>query len=393
MQAERFVQPSGQLMQQTTPNGIAYLAFIPAPLPPQLELDLPLVNALSDADRALGQLAGLGSTIANPHLLIQPFVSREAVLSSRIEGTRTGIDDLYAYRAQLALPGMEAAAIHDAQEVVNYITALEYGIQRQVELPLSIRLLRELHERLMYGVRGQDRCPGEFRSTQNYIAGWGLGLQEARFVPPPPQEMQQALYDLERYIHEPLNVPPLVKIALIHYQFEAIHPFEDGNGRIGRLLIPLLLVDWQLLPAPLLYLSAYFEQDRQEYYDLLLAVSERSAWHDWLLFFVRGVAEQARDATHRARQLQALEETWRDELRAAYPKTANVVRLMEHLFVEPVISVRTAQHVLGLSYTAANKHVSALAMHGILQQLGDKSYDRLFVCRQILDVLKLRDPN
>jgi Fic family protein len=390
---EHFINPSGRLIQETTPDGIQYWAFVPDPLPPAIEPTMKLMSLLSEADRALGQLAGLGSNVSNPHLFIRPFINREAVLSSRIEGTRTDIADLYAYQAQLTLPGMDAPPADDTQEVVNYITALEYGIQRLDTLPISKRFMRELHGQLMQGVRGQEKRPGEFRATQNYIAGLGLSVQDARFVPPPPMHMQQALDDLERYIHHDApDIPPLMKIALVHYQFEAIHPFEDGNGRIGRLLIPLLLVHWQLLPAPLLYLSAYFEQDREQYNDLMLAVSERSAWNEWLLFFLQGVTEQARDATIRAQKLQALEKRWREELRTKHP-AANVVRLMESLFIAPIISVPQAQKILGVSYTAANKNVSYLVEAGILEKVGDAAYDRLFVSRQILDVLTFRDTN
>jgi Fic family protein len=392
MKRENFSRPSGNLIQETTPDGIKYWAFVPDPLPPTLEPTMKLMSLLSEADRALGRLAGLGSNVANPHLFIRPFINREAVLSSRIEGTRTDIADLYAYQAQLTLPGMEAPPADDTQEVVNYITALHYGMQRLDTLPISKRFIRELHEQLMQGVRGQEKRPGAFRTTQNYIAGLGLSLQDARFVPPPPAHLQRTLDELEHYIHSVSDVPPLMKIALIHYQFEAIHPFEDGNGRIGRLLIPLLLVHWQLLPAPLLYLSAYFEQHRDQYNDLMLAVSEQSAWNEWLMFFVQGVAEQAHDATIRAQKLQELEKRWREDLRAKH-RTANPVRLMERLFITPIITVPQAQNELGVSYTAANKNVSYLVEAGILEQVGDSAYDRLFVSRQIIDILTFREVN
>jgi len=393
MNPERFVQPSGHLLQETAPDG-HYWAFVPDPLPPRFEPTFKLMARLSEADRALSQLAGLGMNLANPHLLIQPFIRREAVLSSRIEGTRTDIADLYAYQAQLTLPGMEAPPSDDTQEVVNYVNALEYGVQRLDTLPISKRFMRELHEQLMQGVRGQEKRPGEFRTTQNYIAGLGLSLQDARFVPPPPGYIQPALDDLERYIHDDdPDVPPLIKIAFIHYQFEAVHPFEDGNGRIGRLLIPLLLVHWQLLPAPLLYLSAYFEQHRDQYNDLLLAVSEQSTWHEWLLFFLQGVAEQAHDATIRAHKLQALERRWREELRAIHRTATNVVRLMESLFITPIITVSQAQSALDISYPAANRSVSHLVKAGILEQVDDAAYNRLFVSRQIMDILTFRESN
>jgi Fic family protein len=248
-------------------------------LPSHIEFDRALVSALSDADRALGELAGLGRTLPNPNLLIRPFIRREAVLSSRIEGTQADAADLYAYEAkQLALPlSSSAASDTDVREVFNYVRALEYGLERLSTLPVSLRLIREVHDVLMKGVRGEFATPGEFRRTQNWIVWPGCTLKDATYVPP-VAEMREALGDLEKYLYADDPLPPLIRLALIHYQFEAIQPFIDGNGRIGRLLISLLLINWNLQPVPLLYLSAYFERQRDAYYDHLLAVSERGNW-------------------------------------------------------------------------------------------------------------------
>ena len=251
---------------------------MPHPLPPELPFDAGLVNTLSDADRALGELAGLGRTLPNPQLLIAPFIRREAVLSSRIEGTQTDLTDLYAYEAgQLPLfAGLKMVPPEsDVKEVTNYVRAMEYGLERLQTLPVSLRLIRELHGILMEGVRGDRATPGEFRRSQNWIGRPGCTLNEAEFVPPPVPEMHEALDAFEKYLHAGNTYPPLVRLAFIHYQFETIHPFLDGNGRIGRLLVTLLLVTWNLLPLPLLYLSAFFEQHRQAYYDLLRVVSEK----------------------------------------------------------------------------------------------------------------------
>ncbi|MBC7239607.1 MAG: Fic family protein, partial [Chloroflexi bacterium] len=220
------------------------------PLPPVIAADWELMCALSEADRSLSNLAGLGRTMPNPHLLIGPFVRREAVLSSRIEGTEADIADLYAYEArQLPLPGVEVSPPEsDVQEVLNYVNALEYGLQRLNTLPMSLRLMRELHAKLLAGVRGEYATPGEFRHSQNWIGPPGCSLNEAIFVPPPPAQMDEALDALEKYLQSDDMYPPLIRLAFIHYQFEAIHPFLDGNGRIGRLLLSLLLVQWQLLP-------------------------------------------------------------------------------------------------------------------------------------------------
>src|ERR687898_1451233 len=289
-------------------------AFVPAALPPKLAYGPPLVAALSEADRALGELAGLGRTLRNPYLLTRPFLRREAVLSSRIEGTQASLVDLYAFEVESPLFD-EPERRDDVHEVQNYVRALEHGLERLEELPISVRLLREMHAVLMEGVRGAQRDPGEFRRVQNWIGPPGAEISEASYVPPPPGEIPATLGALERYVHEDTGLPPLVDIALVHYQFEAIHPFLDGNGRIGRLLITLMLIERDLLPEPLLYLSAYFERHRGAYYDHLLAVSQKGEWEEWLLFFLRGVSVEARDASLRAGKLFDLRETYRQRLK------------------------------------------------------------------------------
>jgi Fic family protein len=380
--------PSGQLVKVGT-GEVAYWAFVPHPLPPQIPADWELTGAVSEADRALSELAGVGRTMPNPHLLIGPFVRREAVLSSRIEGTQTDIADLYAYEAgQLPLPGMEPAAPpeSDVQEVLNYVRALEYGLQRVDDLPVSLRLIRELHERLMAGVRGEHATPGEFRRSQNWVGRPGCTLDEAQFVPPPVLQMLEALDAFEKYLHSGNVYPPLVRLALIHYQFEAIHPFIDGNGRIGRLLTSLLLVQWGLLPLPLLYLSAYFYRLRQDYYDLLMAVSQRGDWQDWLLFFLHGVTEQAQDAIVRAKHLQDLQAAWRDRLTRVRTSTL-LLRLADGLFESPVITIPEAQRLLKVTYPSAQRNVEKLVEAGILQQIGESSYGKTFVAVEILEII------
>ncbi len=371
----------------------AYWAFVPHPLPPRLPADWELTSALSAADRALSELAGLGRTMPNPHLLIGPFVRREAVLSSRIEGTRADIADLYAYEAgQLPLPGMEASVPEsDVREVLNYVNALEYGLKRLETLPVSLRLIRELHEKLMAGVRGEHATPGEFRRTQNWIGPPGCTLNEATFVPPPPADMHEALDALEKYLHREDVYPPLLRLGLVHYQFEAIHPFVDGNGRIGRLLLSLLLVQWDLLPLPLLYLSAYFHRHRQAYYERLLRVSERGAWRDWLLYFLRGVAEQAKDALTRARRLQDLQVSWRSRLTQART-SALALRLADGLFTTPILTIPQAQRMLNVTYPSAQKNVERLVQAGILRLISEGSYSRTYAAQEILDVIHEEGP-
>ena len=367
----------------------AYWAFVPHPLPPPLPLDAGVVRILSEADRALGELAGLGRSLPNPYLFIRPFIRREAVLSSRIEGTRAGIADLYAYEGQqprlsgLGTPAPEA----DVREVSNYVRALEYGLERVETLPVSLRLVRELHERLLEGVGGAHATPGEFRTRQNWIGPPESTLNTARFVPPPVPEMWASLDAFEKYLHRGNEHPPLVRLAFIHYQFEAVHPFVDGNCRIGRLLLALLLINWGLLSLPLLYLSAYFERHRQGYYDLLMAVSERGAWSEWLAFFLRGVAEQSRDTIVRAKRLQDLREDWRQRLTQARA-SALLLQLADSLFEAPVLTIPQAQRILGVRhYNSAKLNVEKLVSAGALQPLDDATYGKTFIASEILSVI------
>lgn len=389
MNLERFQNsPAGRVVKawQAQPP---YWAFMPNSLPPELAFDHPLVDVLSEADRALGELAGLGRALPNPYLFIMPFIRREAVLSSRIEGTQADVADLYAYEArQLALPlAQSAASDTDVREVFNYARALEYGLNRLSTLPVSLRLIREVHEILMKGVRGERATPGEFRRTQNWIGRPGCTLAEATYVPPPVTEMQQALNDLEKYLHNEDRLPPLIRLALIHYQFEAIHPFIDGNGRIGRLLISLLLINWNLQPVPLLYLSAYFERQRDTYYDRLLAVSERGNWHEWLEFFLRGVAEQSRDTIARVRQIQDLQTQWRAQFTQTRSSTL-LLRLVDYLFESPFLSVTQAQHKLGITYNSAQRHIRRLFEAGILETVKDSNYGQVYVASAVLRIVQ-----
>ena len=379
---------SGRLLR--VGSGVAaYLAFVPNPLPPPLAPDAELTRVLADASYALGELAALGRMMPNPHLLINPFVRREAVLSSRIEGTRASIADVYAYEAgQLRLPGLDQGASEsDIREVANYVGALEFGLERLDTLPVSLRLIRELHERLMRGVRGEQMTPGEFRRSQNWIGQPGCTLNDATYVPPPVPEMLEALDAFEKYLHaDDSENSSLVRLAMIHYQFEAIHPFLDGNGRIGRLLISLLLVNWNLLSLPLLYLSAYFERDRAGYYERLLAVSQSGAWRDWVVFFLRGVAEQSRDAASRAKRLQDLQTEWRARL-TQQRLSARAIGLTDKLFDTPVLTIPRAQQLLKITYHAAQSNVERLVAAGILRQVGEGSYGKMFLAEEILRIV------
>ena len=361
-----------------------YWAFVRAALPPALTFSPSLVAALSDADRALGELKGLGGTLANPHLLIRPLARREAVLSSRIEGTRASLDDLLAYEAT-QLSFLETGS--DVREVHNYVRALEYGLERIHTLPISQRLIRELHAKLMEGVRGDVWTPGEFRRSQNWIGPAGSTLETAPYVPPPVDDMLAALNALENFIHAPSDLPPLLRLGLIHYQFEAIHPFLDGNGRVGRLLIALLLSAWQLLPQPLLYLSAYFESNRRDYYDLLLAVSQRAAWEDWLLYFLEGVKQQSQDAVDRIDQLQALRVQYQAQIQARRAP-ARLLRVVDLLFAQPVITTRQVETALETNFLGAQRLIDQLVQAGMLREITGGRRNRVYRADEILAILE-----
>ncbi|HXF51579.1 MAG TPA: Fic family protein [Dehalococcoidia bacterium] len=370
--------PIGHLV--TLPDG--HQAYVPAPLPRALSLDTPLVYLLDRASRAVATLAGVGETLPNPHLLIRPFVHREAVLSSRIEGTQASISDVFMFEAT----GEPRTRFGDAREVVNYVRALEHGLHRLRELPLSVRLVNELHAILLHDVRGRDRTPGQLRTRQVWIGSEGTSIGEARFIPPPPGLVRDLLDDWERFVNEDLELPPLVQCALMHYQFEAIHPYLDGNGRIGRLLITLFLCAKDVLRTPLLYLSAYFERRRDAYYDHLLALSETGDWAAWLRFFLEGVVEQAEDALERCRRLRALQDEFR-ELTQARRLSANAVRLTERLFANPYVTAPMAAAALGVTYPGARLILERLEHVGVLTSIPD-TRPRLYVAAKVLDAIQ-----
>lgn len=374
--------PSGRFIASAA-NSEAYRAFVPDPFPPAIAWDHRLVNLLSRADRALGTLAGIGRNLLNPTLLVGPFARREAILSSKIEGTRATASDLLLFEAQ---PESDPN-VADVGEVSNYLRALEYGLKRLESLPLSPRLIREMHGILLEGVRGQAKLLGEFRRVQNFIGPPGSKIHQAMYVPPPVPEMKEALYALEAYLHASEELPLLVRLALIHYQFEAIHPFEDGNGRIGRLLIVLLLCKEGALPGPLFYLSAFFEEHRREYYDHLLVVSHRGQWSEWIEFFLRGVVEQAADAAERARRLIDLREAWRGKLATAR-SSALLLRFVDLLFECPAVNSTTVCKRLHVRPQAALDNIQRLVGAGILSEVTGQKRNRVWVAVAIREVIE-----
>lgn len=358
-----------------------YHAFVPAPLPPKLVYDDGLVLALSRADAALSELSGLGRHLPNPHLLIAPYVRREAVLSSRIEGTTTSLADLLLDE----VPGARTAQDdEDIREVRNYVTALEYGIRRLRTLPLSLRLVRELHARLMKGVRSESATPGEFRRSQNWIGAPRSTIETAVYVPPPPEYLMDTLGAWERFLHERDRIPDLVQCALMHEQFEAIHPFLDGNGRVGRLMITLFFIERERLSQPLLYLSAYIERHRRDYYDGLQAVRADGDWSGWLRFFLTGVEQIAREAVRHAGKLMDLRERWRKGLRGS-PKGA---QLIDALLENPYMNVTRAERILKVSNPTARQAVSRLERLGILTEITGREWGRLYLAKPVLRVLE-----
>lgn len=366
------------------PLGDGIFAFVPHPLPPRFELDHELALLLADASLALGRLDGLGHTLPNPHLLIRPFARIEAVGSSRIEGTQASLADLYAAEAEVPLlPPSEVR--DDAIEVRNYVRALELGLELLGELPISVRLLRRMHAVLMEGVRGRNKAPGELRRGQNWIGGYDL--RSAVYVPPPHHLVPDLLSQLEHYINRE-NSPhhPLVDLALVHYQFEAIHPFWDGNGRMGRLLITLMLLDKKLLEQPLLYLSSYFEKTRDEYYRLLHRVSTDGDWRSWVAYFLYGVHTQALDALERSARLVELRERYRKTLQGARAR-GTLLRVVDHLFARPIFTVRQLESELEIRFATANKAVAQLTQAGILTELTGHRRNRLFAANEILELL------
>jgi Fic family protein len=356
-----------------------YRAFVPPPLPPDLPFDLDLATALSAADRAVGELSGIGRTLPSAPLLAQSMVRREAVLSSRIEGTEATMSDLALFEVQPAHP----APGSDVREVLNYVTALAHVLAPDRRLPLSLPLLREAHEILLDGVRGNYATPGEFRRSQNWIGGPGCVLDTATYVPPPPERLWECLDAFEKYLHTDHTLPPLVIIACLHYQFEAIHPFIDGNGRLGRLLVSLLLVEWGLLPTPLLDLSAYLEPHRDEYYARLLAVSTHGDWTGWVRFFLGVLAHQAEDARHRAVALHTLREEYRTRVTSARASSLMPL-LVDALFETPAMTIKRAMTVLGVSHRAATMNVAKLVAAGIVDELATPGRTKIFLAAEIL---------
>lgn len=371
--------PSGHLV----PTIDGAMAFVPAPLPPS-NIDLAqLAGPLASATQALGELSGIGRTLPNPFLIIRPFMRVEAVASSKIEGTVTTLPELL----MLEVDADDSKARHDTIEVRNYQRALQHGLSQLGKLPTSIRLICEMHTKLLEGVapgRGARIRPGEIRNEQNWI-GARL-IQNARFVPPPPKEAIEALAALEKYVHENDRLPLLIKLALIHYQFEAIHPFPDGNGRIGRILVPLILCEQKAMSHPLLYLSAFFERNYTAYIDLLYDVSRLGAWDKWILFFLRGVEESSKNAITKSTALQELRKQYMEKVQSAR-SSALLAKIVDELFNIPAVTIPHTSQILGISFNSAKNNLRRLVELGILVPEFSQRRPQWFFGREIMRIV------
>lgn len=354
-----------------------YSAFIPAPLPPDppVEMDEELLALLSDADRALGRLDGSIQTLPDPELFVFMYVRKEAVLSSQIEGTQSSLNDVLEAEAAISDPDRP----RDVDEVLNYVDAMNYGLSRLKELPISVRLLKEIHEHLLKNVRGADKQPGELRRSQNWIGPGGATLLDATFVPPPAHEVPSALGDFETFLYSEVPIPALIRIGLAHAQLETIHPFLDGNGRMGRLLITFLLCERGTLMKPVLYLSHYFKRHRTTYYELLQNVRDEGDWESWLKFFLRGLTEVSKEATDTARAIVDLRESHRNLIVNEFGRAAgNALMVLERLYSRPYVSVNQVAEITGVSYPAASSLMAKFVEHGMLVEMTGQARNRRF---------------
>jgi len=372
----------GEIIPSTTEQG-NYSAFRPDSLPPELDAE-GLISPLANATQALGRLHGIGPRVGSREVLIEPFMRKEALESSQIEGTHATLSDIYAYEAdQKAL--IDEDRRQGTQEVVNYLSALTHGLSAiTADEPITVDLLRQMHDRLLSGVRGEETNPGELRTTQNYI-GTKPYIENARYVPPPPNLVPKLLDDLVEYANREDGMHPLLRIGLVHYQFETIHPFLDGNGRLGRLLISLLLQREGLLPEPYLYLSSYFNAHRTSYVDHLLAVSQRHEWEAWLRFFLQGVRTQANEAHRRANLLVDLREEYQERYQSE--RSENILELGMRLFENPYLDVNAAVDWLGVRYSTANRLVGQLEEDGVLVELTGQDRNRFYRASEVFEII------
>lgn len=384
MDESAFTKPSGKLIKNKNGN----ITFLPGYLPPTITYDPSMITFANEASNQLGQLSGIGTLLPNPDLIIRPYVYREAVLSSKIEGTQASILDLFRFQA-----GSKESTDERGQkrivEVINYVSAMRECLKKiNNKENVSLKMITDAHKILLSGVRGQDLEPGVVRTIQNWIGPEGTKIVDATYVPPPPEYVDDLLLDLEKFINVPTSyMPPLIQCAIMHYQFEAIHPFGDGNGRIGRLLVPLVLSERKLLSQPILYLSAYIEQNKTRYYQALLEVSQKSKWNEWIHFFLMAVITQATDAVGRIKKLMELRLQYERKLREK-KASASVILLNDLLFANPLITIPKASDYLQITYPPAKKAIEYLVSIGILREFEGKERNRVFIAHEIEVLLR-----
>ncbi len=372
---------AGQYIRQIS----GYSAFVPTPLPPvpPLKMDNETLELISQADRALGRLDGSIQTLPDPDLFVFMYIRKEAVFSSQIEGTQSSLDDVLEAEADILNPRRPG----DTHEVLSYVKALRFGLERLKELPVSIRLIREIHQQLLEETRGREQNPGEIRTTQNWIGPSGSTLRNASFIPPPPDAVPHALGQLESFLHETDPMPSLIKIGLAHAQFETIHPFLDGNGRMGRLLITFLLCERNILQQPVLYLSHFLKRHRTQYYDMLQNIRDNGSWEEWIKFFLTAVDEVSQEATSTARRIVSLREEHRHIITENFGRTAaNGLRVLERLFSQPITSVKALADHTQVSFTAANQLMQRFMEHHILIEMTGNTRNRVFGYRSYIDL-------
>lgn len=377
-----FLNRAGYFMNANA----GYKSFVPAKLPPDppIQFDAEMQTLLSLADRKLGRLDGVTQILPNPELFVAMYVKKEAVLSSQIEGTQASFVDVLSAEYNQA----DDQRRDDVSEVVNYVNAMNWGLDKLGEFPLSLRLIRNIHAKLLQNTRGSHRNPGEFRTSQNWIGPAGCTLNTATFVPPTVPDMEVALGDLEKYFYEEDYTPALVKIALIHAQFETIHPFLDGNGRMGRLLITFWLCQQEILTKPLLYLSYYFKKNRTEYYDRLMDVRKKGDWESWIKFFLKGVAEVADEATSSASAILKLKEEYTKKLYEKESGNGNYQKLLDVLFEQPFVKRTDVAELLGVSNPTAGNIVDTFCQMGILVDCApERSRNKMYAFSKYIEIL------
>jgi len=382
VEAENYKNAFGKVVQADGEKGDQYNFFMPNPLPPKVEFDEELVLILSKAEEKLGKLSGIGLTLPSPNLLIIPYLRKEAIMSTRIEGTRISMQEVLLSEAK-----EKEEKTKDAQEVINYINTVNYALTKIEKSPINVELIKNMHKVLMEEVRGDEKSPGEFREVQNWIGSELSKVSDANFVPPNPEAVPKLMEDLIDYLNSEHNVPVLVRCALMHYQFETIHPFCDGNGRIGRSLITVYLCKKKKMIKPLLYISEFFEKHRLEYNELLLRTGQTGKFENWIKFFLKAVEVQSEDALIRAHKLLDLREAYRKRVQRE-AQSSDILNIIDYLFSNPFITVKKAQMISDVTYPTAKRYMEKLAEYEILKETNRLQREKTFVAHEIYEIIK-----